>query len=353
MKSSILINWLAGFIIATAGIWAMSPLTTDSPIVYVWDSALERYVAEAGVYRKRSEGYATTHTGRLGINGIPDVTLVQGPKVAIWGDSYVDARHVADDRKMSQVASRLFRERFGKPITAVAIAMEGWSMADICHQLPRYEKLCGGFEAHVIVFNEFTDFDIGQPGRAMTFRPGRPAHLAPNGWHPRRQRLKAAVYESGCNFAWLLLRDLAQHRPLRFAPGKVRRPAENSTVNSPEEPVSSEGRAQVLDALRATTERPILLVYVPALPGLYKGAVVDTEPFPSQLAELKALAKSRGMGFIDIGPQLAEAPRRDGRFPRGFANTLIYAGHLNTLGHHIVAQAIVNALQQQYALHTD
>lgn len=100
-----LLKWLLGLAIATAGAWVWSAPFVRSVVVYVPDEVLGTHVAKSGqVYRFRDEGWADTRFGRHGLVGIDDVAVVPGPKVAIWGDSFVVGYQVADEEK---VASRV------------------------------------------------------------------------------------------------------------------------------------------------------------------------------------------------------------------------------------------------------
>ena len=53
----------------------------------------------------KSEGFGTTYIGSSGVNAIVDIAKESRKKIAIWGDSYIQAYQVNDSDKIPQVVT--------------------------------------------------------------------------------------------------------------------------------------------------------------------------------------------------------------------------------------------------------
>ncbi len=92
-----LLRLAGGLAVATALFWTVSRPFLDSVPEYAVDAELGGVTYRPGhTFRFRSEGRGTTRYGRFGIPAIEDVTLVSAPKIAIWGNSMVEAHQVGD-----------------------------------------------------------------------------------------------------------------------------------------------------------------------------------------------------------------------------------------------------------------
>ena len=75
------------------------------------------------------------------ITSLPDVSQIDRPMVALWGDSYVEALQVADQQKPAQQVTRIWNSQNDMPLVCVGIGSAGRSVADYWWLMPRYEEL--------------------------------------------------------------------------------------------------------------------------------------------------------------------------------------------------------------------
>ncbi|MCD6578371.1 hypothetical protein J7L48_02745, partial [bacterium] len=110
------------------------------------------------VYKHRSEGIAKTYKGLFGINAIEDITKDSRKKIAVWGDSYVEAHQVNDNKKMPQViTSKLSNKGLGENLICFGVGMSGDSVADYYFDIPKYEQLTKNIISHFIVIANIRD----------------------------------------------------------------------------------------------------------------------------------------------------------------------------------------------------
>ncbi|MFN0058326.1 MAG: hypothetical protein ACKVX7_07695 [Planctomycetota bacterium] len=337
-------RWIGAAFLSLGFVWGFSSLLMDTPLVYVWSAELSRYVVAEGEQRHVSEGIATTRTGKYGVNGIPDITRIETPIVALWGDSHVDARQVADDEKMAQAFTRIWNSRSRNPLTGIGIGMGGWSMADIYFHLPTYEKLLPNLRCHCIVLTDIEDFrpDLKQRECWLSSQPT--LHFEPSKWAPPYEEFKAQLILLRANFVWWLLKDIRENVRLQFQPGPRHRAAPTDDGDAARLP--TDAWEFVVNALRDRATRPIFFLYLPRAPGLQDGKL-RTEFADSEAGrEFAALCAKAQVSFVDLGPRLIEFARQERRFPRGFPSTFVWHGHLNVDGHRLVAEALADFLEK-------
>ncbi len=87
-----------------------------------------------------------------------------------------------------------------------------------------------------------------------------------------------------------------------------------------------------------------ILMYHPTMDLLPSGeAVVMPNPSVRELAQACADA---GVTFVDMGEDFLELYRRDHALPHGFSNTAVGVGHLNAQGCRVIAQRLLEIIQQ-------
>jgi hypothetical protein len=355
-------RWLGGFLLATALMGAGAWYWLDSIDPYVLDPVLGRLVPPPGHrHRFRSEGWAVTEYGRLGIAGIPDLSTISAPKVAIWGDSFVEGMHVPDRYKLAQQFTQIWQARHTTRLVGVGIGGGDRSVADYYHLIPRYESV-SPWICHCIVlaslrdvcpdeqsFRSLPEFQLVESRRSQPW-PGLRHWL--KRWH--------------LDFLWGPLWSLAgkKQNPLtrnriRFQPGP--RPADGDR-QSPRDLAQLADPAAwefLLSALKMQTQRPILFVYIPRVPAIEHGRVIWTAPEADQVPLFSACCQRHGIGFLDLSQSFVDYNRQTGRFPRGFANSIPGRGHLNRHGHWLTALAICEYLSSHVlsgigdAVHSD
>ena len=104
----ILARWLSGLCLGTVVIAVTSPWFVRSYIPRVQDPVRAVEVYQPGArYRWRSEGYATSQIGPMGMVGTSTSDLESDPDVryALWGDSQAEGVCVSDQQKIGALAS--------------------------------------------------------------------------------------------------------------------------------------------------------------------------------------------------------------------------------------------------------
>lgn len=101
---------------------------------------------------------------------------------------------------------------------------------------------------------------------------------------------------------------------------------------------------EALALLRAEYSKPILLLYHPDVTLEQDGTLtIDREMDCYDV--FRAACERNDITFIDAGDAFLRAYETDYSLPYGFQNTTLGGGHLNPLGHRIMAEAAYQALQ--------
>lgn len=351
-----LIPVLTGGVLAFLFLWMIGSLTCDSRVEETWSSRLERNVTAPGqVVRWRSEGWAKTEVGKEGIVGVAEESQFSDSAVLLWGDSFVEAFQVRDEEKMAQVATGLFREA-GKDLTVFGIGASGQMIADYVLAISAYEKLFPKTRVHVIFLSDIRDMLPDQPNqdRARFISAPEPV-IIPD---PRAGKKAAPgtvtklLNKYHLNIVSRGKRKLGQaFSDLRFRPGPVARSEEGPAVVGKAAPGDFKF---IVTALRESTEKPILVLYAPAVPSMEDGEIVVEEPDVDLVSACSAALAEAGIRMVNLGPQLEESYEEGRGFARGFANTYPGQGHLNEQGHRLVGEAIVREiLKKRDAVHPD
>lgn len=347
--------WALGVLIALLAVWGITAVTLSSRAEQVFDRDLGRVVFRPESVRQyRSEGWATTRYGRYGVPGIPDVTRMPGASVMIWGDSHVEAQEVCDPDKMAVVANAIWRERqAAKPLCFLSWGESGAAFANHFFDIPRYEKVLGDISRHYIVMS-FTRRAFPNDTRSASSlfsekggvyeiveKPLRPPSARTVVWRERLTRAGLHVM-----FELYAKASLASLSRLRFAVGPVRKTAPERDMPPFDAAYAEQGFAWILRELKRQTSRPVSVVYIPEVPKIVAGRIVvdSRELDPEEASRFEVFKKvclAQGITLIDLTERFCEVARRGAAFPRGFANTRPSEGHLNALGHRLVAEAIV------------
>jgi hypothetical protein len=337
-------RWIIGFVLATILMWAGSWFFLDSVPVNVWDPACGGYVlAEGHEHRVWGEGRAVTPYGKHGIACIPDVSRVDGPRVAIWGDSFVAAYQVPCGDKIAQQVT-LMSARAGLPVTGVAIAEPNRSANDYYVLLPDYERIVAPC-LHIICLASIGDV-CPDPGRPLL--------------DPERARLRysRAPFLAGLrgpaetfhlNFLWVLVRKILLDsstggvRKLRFRPG----PDRSRTPEAEDEPPwapPDEVWDSFLSSLKGQATRPIVFLYGPVLPTIRHNRIVFEDHTADTVDRFRRACERNDVGFIDVLDRFLDFYGSTGKFPAGFNNGFPSRGHWNVNGHRLAAEAVVEYL---------
>lgn len=334
MNSATARRWVVGTVAALAPIWAVSLLLSNSVEPVAWDDRIDATVPPAGIeHQHRTEGWARSRMGRHGIWGIDDVTAVNGPKVAIWGNSQVEGLMLDDGDKIAQQITRRWRERFDPPLTAYAVAVGGTDVRFVWQRLPDYQRVVTPTVHHIVVVPDiaylapFSDTEPTPPGRPST----------------RLQTALGTLRSFRLGFLYHLA-DQARRTSLRFAPGTAA-----TTRAAPRRKPSGAAWERTVEMARATSPVPVSFLYAPTVPVLLDGRAVDDDPGRADFEAFRLVCTARGLTCRSLARDFTDFHQATGAFPRGFANHHPYRGHLNRDGAGLVAEAAVALLAD--ALH--
>ena len=341
--------WVIGFMVSLIFIWIVSYFLVDTLNTQDWDAQVNRYVYTPGMIKKnRSEGWATTYVGKHGVNAIPDITQIESLKVAIWGDSYVEAWSVDDKNKMAQVFTQFCSSKGMDNLVGFGVGKSGDDAADYYFGIPKYESTVSSIIAHFIVFDSISDILPDHDSARCTFKSTPKYNLSELKGNPQYQQIKKKFATYELHFIWNLVRTAILKLKLRFVPGPVR-PSFNVSQSKVQ---SNETKKNMLDAwsfllekFRQQTNHPIVFVYAPNIPKLKNGRIEFSDPDDSMINIFASECLNHDIGFINMADDFSIYHKKTGLFPRGFSNTKPAEGHLNAEGHQLVAKAIFNYVQ--------
>ncbi len=345
------IKWLIGFLLAFLIIWPSSWLYVDSIPIYIKADASDFFHRMPdSIVRQCREGFAYTHIGRYGIIGIENANNIRASKVLIWGDSFVEAFNVADDKKMSHVLSNMSSQMFSKSITGVSIGRSGNSLADYYFQIPYYESRLQPVAAHIFIIGHIEDTLPDQKSAHGAKFVSSPAFK----FYPEdHKRYKYDFYRKWLShykldFLWYMVRDL-QGKQWKWLPSTVS--TNQTSLSSSAEKENKQGDfieawSYLLIQLKKQTNKPIVMVLLSEVPYLRNHQIILSEGERGISEQFKAVCHEHDIGFIDMKPSFIAYYESTGRFPRGFPNSHPWEGHLNENGHALVAADILKYLKE-------
>jgi hypothetical protein len=289
-------------------------------------------------YRWRSEGYADTEIGPLGMPG--KLSIAQRDdgfvSVALWGDSQAEGVCVADDEKLFAQAERLSAEEYrrGGRLEVYPFARSGEEAADWVTQMPAVEREVE-LDIHVLLIVDLDDLlaapeaPIPPPSEADVEQAN--AAIA--------ARLPAFVIQAARHL--LTESDETTRRKLRFMIGPIA--ADDPRQSSVWGPRRDADWIAATTAIRRASEKPIVILYAPPAPQIIDGKVIVEDDGAADFEVMRVAAEAAGLIVIDTREQLRQSARQ-GRWPRGFHNGLIGQGHLNANGNTVVALELIDAV---------
>lgn len=342
-------RWILGLIGAFCVVWGASALLQNTIVPIVFDDAVQRYVKAPGtVFSSRKEGWASSAVGKHGILGIPDITAIQGDKIAIWGDSFVEAVQVKDEDKTAQVLTQLLKNS-DLDLTAFSIGSGGLSVADYYFAIPDYERVVSGIAAHVIVLGSIADVLPDMDTLCHSRFLSSPPWLVEAECTPSSLALEYTPWLYRLSLAFMhTLYDKATASPMRFIPQTASRPL--PAIAMPPTFSIDDSTLTAWDLLlvsyRRQTDRPVIFLYIPKLPVLVNGRFSLADPNRAVVEQFAATCRQHGFVFVDASPKLREHFKLTGRLSRGFFNMPPGEGHFNRDGHRLAAHALLDQFKR-------
>jgi hypothetical protein len=342
------------FLVSFLFIYAVGYFFCDTPLYYVYNEHLGQFIHSPGVvHKQRSEGFGETHKGLYGVNAIHDISNDKRYKIAIWGDSYVEAHQVDDALKMPQiVTAALSQNGFADKVMSFGIGMSGDSVADYYFEIPKYEDIAKKIIMHFILITSIDDILPDQPSddtRGL-FR-SNPLNFYLEPWEPRHQDIKKFLYDYKIYFLWDPVRTtFMSKKQLRFMPGKINSRNIFPETDNPGFSDASMSNAWIFlcSKLREQTQSDIVFLYCPVVPRIEKNKIrFDDQDLP-YILRFSAIAKNYNIRVIDTSNEFITFFKETGHFPRGFGNSRPSIGHFNKYGHEIVSRVIISYLLKKF-----
>lgn len=338
--------WVLAIPVAVCVVGLVGIRSKSSVPVFEWKehAGVFQYHPEF-VFRERREGTGETRFSPLGFSGRSDDPRPETPKIVIWGDSLVEALQVDDSAKLQNVLTERAMAVGGKRFfqDAVGLGFGGTHGLDWLTLAQRYSPQLGDVRAHFVLLHDLSDLD---PKEETLF------HLSPQQWRqsqvqrdwPWRPRL--AKCEAGGLYYLIVQATSGQFGgDLRFTPGPVAVDvaAEEREFGAPD----WTHRRWLLRQMSESLDAPLIVVWVPEAPRLVHGKIeFEDRRFPGQIERLRQMCDELMIRFVDMQPVFDEHCLAHRELPRGFPNTFLGEGHLNEVGHRLVADRIWKACEE-------
>lgn len=318
-------------LLGTALVGVTSPWFVRSYVPRIEDPTRGVAVLQPGSdYRWRSEGYATTQIGPMGMPG--KVTLEHedpgGLRLALWGDSQAEGVCVEDREKIAAQVARLSSNQ----IHVYPFARSGDDCNDWIAQITTLrDNDLVHVDAHVFLIVEWSDWTVEIAD-------------ADEGLDPSRSKISATfpafLIQAVRNI--LTTGDGSTRRRLRFRPGPDRSQQVSIDSETSGEPrlAKAERLSGQLERLRRQCDAPCIFVYAPLIPAIIDGETLFNDPDQWLFDRFRRHCSAHGFYVLDARDAMTAAARV-GDWPRGFHNGQFGVGHYNATGNRIIAEQLL------------
>lgn len=347
-------RWILGSLVGTLLVAMTSPWFVRSYLPRVNEPTRQvNVLLPQSIYRWRSEGYATTRIGPLGMPGQQTDPRAADDafRIALWGDSQAEGVCVDDRNKIAAfVASESRNHALVLPFARSGDNCNDWIQQIISFQSPNATKF--RIDAHAFLIVEFSDWCI---------EIDRSRSASEQAFNKFSTRSPAFLIQAARN---ALTKDQDNElRTLRFRPGPVRSNDQAWSVNRqrnssrPEnQPTTFEQRrhllAAQLDRLQQHTDVPCLFLYAPLFPTIINGNVFHDDPDSALYDALVQESKPHGFQVVDLRGAMHSSVAQ-GNWPRGFHNGQFGVGHYNATGNKIIANGLLSADPLRHVMKLD
>ncbi len=340
-------KWYLGFFLSLIFALFVSYFFVNTLVTYKWDEDINGYIISPGTVCKfHSEGNGRTFIGKYGVNGVADITKIPLQKIAVWGDSYVEAFNVDDKNKLNHLFNELCISEGMSDIYAFARGRSGDSIADYFFNIPKYENIIPSIIAHVIIIADITDLYPDQEGTHCEFRSHPTLSLVEKKVDIPFQNVKRVFQKYNADFLWNILKAALFENDLRFTLGIINLNKKTETHEVKTASLLAISWDYLLKRFKEQTNLPIIFVYCPHVPRIDNGGIIYDDSQSDIINDFNALCNKYGYGFINMKDDFCSYYRESKKFPRGFHNSRIAAGHFNENGHLLVAKRIFQYMKE-------
>lgn len=370
IQPTLAVRWLLGLFVGTLLVAITSPWFTRSYLPLVVDPVRQTWVLSPGSeYRWRSEGYANTAIGPMGLPGktrslgqsrslVPDMRLTGRSlfprdsqaavlRIAMWGDSQVEGVCLDDPDKLFAITERLC----GGAVEVFPLARSGQDAAEWVTQIPAVEEALQ-IDLHLVVLADLED--VLAAVQAPLAPPSESDVAAANA--AIAARFPAFIIQAARNL--LTEDDGVSRRRLRFGVGPVNAdPVSIPNVSNIDsvpvhavsplpqnESVPRQDWDAAFHSLKQVTAKPIWVFDAPVSPQVVDGNVQTRSVEDPDFVAMKQAAVEHGVMVLSARERFREEASV-GRWPHGFQNGRIGSGHLNAHGNRLIAEILAEAIE--------
>lgn len=277
-----------------------------------------------------TEGYGITKIDKNGYLN-PDGVL-QKDHILCMGSSHTQGKEVAPSEKYTALVNEYFSDGEGQ-LAAYNIACDGNFLPSL---IKHFSAAVTAFPDAAVVTIELsgTDFSAEQMEAAMlgTQYEERGSVVALDARAGIKEKLKILVKES------MPLLSLMKTKL------ETKMTTEESESTSLDEQQASLSLRKGIALLRSEFDGEILFVYHPQISIETDGSITCIYGVTYETFIL--VCEENDIQVIDMGPLFLQNFEKTKTLPYGFANTTPGVGHLNATGHRLIAEALIERLQE-------
>ena len=320
---------------AVAGILAFLLLSlfcffySNVPVHYTNPTGSTEYRWEAGrFYSRFTEGFALGKTNNDGFNNLRDYTPGEQIDVLLMGSSHMEAFNVAQGKSTAAVLNRLFD---GKKYV--------YSIGTAGHTLPycvkHLDAALANYAPGQYVLLETASLDLtpaDMEGALDGSLADIPSYTGGLVGLMQRVPLLRLLYTKYFKNVLAFGGD-----PEEASAGAVDAASQERYEAALAAFIGHIGRESAAHGIQA------VIVFNPAV-GIADDGSLYTTTKPEQLAAFQTLCAENGVHFLDLTDVYMRAYSEQHLLPSGFSNTAPARGHLNAVGHRLIAETVYDTI---------
>lgn len=336
------------------GVWLKIIIKLGLAIIcalIAWELILENFVEKSsgaiqhpilgriykeGTFTNGTEGFSRTHFNSLGMRN-QEITIKKKneKRIIILGDSYTEGVQVSDEKTFAFLLEDKFKKELSSEVNVINAGRSGASPAYYIHLAKFYNQLRPNYVVIQINDTDFTS-DLFDKNKYFYLRKkDNSFETVPNksfrSTNPLTQKYPQFDFLNQISIVRIGVKNLQ----LLLNSGKA-----NSTDQTLEnEDNNTQDYQSVIDwTLKELKKRygNVVLVYLPKINYKELDSNKDTET--ANL--LKIYSKKNKTDLIDMKNDFLDYFKRYHQPVNGFNNTVPGSGHINEIGHHLVANRI-------------
>ena len=340
---------LAVFLLVCELVFRFVLLASDVPANAFVDGLVRYAPRQTGIWRVRNEIAAPYAINAQGWNsGVGDYVLPRTPglrRIAVIGDSYVEALQVAHDKSFAEQAAA----ELAQPVEILRFGISGAPLSQYLHMAEReVSRYAPDWMVVVLVHNDFDESLTPAAGRytssflRVRVAGGRVEEVAPPPWRPGwREALLRTATARYLYYRWQVRPELLRHWLVASAHADASYSANIDVAavlrRMPEVSAATDYLFGRLAAVTHAAGARLLLVMDGDRQAIYAGRESGALALNALAADL---ARRHGIAFLDLHPVFAADWQRQGqRFEHVSDN------HWNEHGHAVVGHAIAQAIR--------